>query len=248
MFELLINVFNAVLYRPLFNFLVLLYNYLPGHDFGLAIIVLTLAIRLILYPSSVKAIKSQKALSEIQPKIKEIQKKHKGDKEKQAKETMELYKKEKVNPFSSCLPTLLQFPILIALFMVFRAFKDGLDFTQLAVLYQFVPSPGVIVEPMFLGLINLAQPNIILAVLAGIFQFIQTKMITPKTKKSEAKSSDFSRMMQKQMVYFFPIITVFILLKLPAALGFYWIVSSLFSIIQQYIVFKKRPALEELKT
>jgi len=241
MFELLINIFNTVLYRPLFNFLVLIYNYLPGHDFGLAIIVLTLVIRLILYPSSVKSAKSQKALSELQPKIQEIKEKYKGEKEKQAKATMELYKKEKINPFGGCLPTLIQFPFLIALFLIFKNFKDGLDFTKLAVLYRFVPSPGIVEEPMFLGLINLAQPNTVLAVLAGIFQFIQTKMIMSKTKKSGAKGSDFSRMMQKQMVYFFPVITVFILLKLPAAIGFYWVVSSLFLITQQYFVLKKRP-------
>ncbi len=241
MFELLINIFNTLLYRPLFNFLVLIYNYLPGHDFGLAIIILTLVIRLILYPSSVKSAKSQKALNELQPKIQEIKEKYKGEKEKQARATMELYKKEKINPFGGCLPTLIQLPFLIALFLIFKNFKDGLDFTKLAVLYRFVPSPGIIEEPMFLGLVNLAQPNIILAVLAGIFQFIQTKMIMSKSKKSEAKSSDFSRMMQKQIVYFFPIITVFILLKLPAAIGFYWIVSSLFLIIQQYFILKKRP-------
>jgi len=242
MFELLIDTFNTLLYRPLFNFLVLIYNYLPWRDFGLAIIVLTLAIRLILYPSSVKSAKSQKALNELQPKIQEIKEKHKGNKEQQAKATMELYKKEKINPFGGCLPTLIQFPFLIALFLIFRNFQDGLDFTKLAVLYNFVPSPGIIAEPMFLGLINLAQPNTVLAVLAGIFQFIQTKMIMSKTKKSKTKGSDFSRMMQKQMIYFFPVITVLILLKLPAAIGFYWIISSLFLIIQQYFILKKRPA------
>ena len=130
MFELLTNIFNVVLYRPLFNFLVLIYNYLPGHDFGLAIIVLTLVIRLVLYPSSIKSSKSQKALSELQPKIQELKEKHKGDKEKQARATMELYKKEKINPFGGCLPTLIQFPFLIALFLIFKNFKDGLDFTK----------------------------------------------------------------------------------------------------------------------
>src|SRR3989339_247837 len=100
MFEFLVNIFHNFLYQPLFNLLVLLYNYIPGHDFGIAIILLTLLIRFILYPLSVKAFDSQRTIQKIQPQIQEIQKKYKDDKEKQAKETMEIYKKEKINPFS----------------------------------------------------------------------------------------------------------------------------------------------------
>ena len=96
--------FNTILYRPLFNALLLLYEYLPGQDFGVAIIVLTCIIRLALYPSTLKSIKSQKALQEIQPKIKEIQTKFKHKKEEQGRAMMELYKKEKINPLSGCLP------------------------------------------------------------------------------------------------------------------------------------------------
>src|SRR5437868_4448363 len=98
MFEFIANLFNAVLYFPLFNALVFIYNYTPGHDFGLAVIFLTLIIRLIIYPLSVKALKSQKALQTLQPKLQEIQKNYKDDKEKQAKETLELYRREKINP------------------------------------------------------------------------------------------------------------------------------------------------------
>ena len=94
----LIDLFNTILYRPLFNVLILFYQYLPGHDFGIAIIVLTILIRLILWPSMTKSIVSQKRLSQLQPKLKEIQKKYKGDLKRQNKETMELYKKEKINP------------------------------------------------------------------------------------------------------------------------------------------------------
>ncbi|PIX88058.1 MAG: hypothetical protein COZ30_01955, partial [Candidatus Nealsonbacteria bacterium CG_4_10_14_3_um_filter_36_16] len=97
--DIFINLFKVILYQPLFNALVLLYQYLPGHDFGVAVIVLTILIRLILYPLMVQSIKSQKVLSELQPKIQEIQQKYKGDKEKQAKETMGLYQREKINPF-----------------------------------------------------------------------------------------------------------------------------------------------------
>lgn len=235
--EIFIAAFNAVLYRPLFNGLIFLYQYLPGKDFGLAIIFLTIAIRIILYPLMVKSIKSQKLLSELQPKIQEIQQKCKNDKEKQAKEMMELYKKEKINPFGGCLPLLIQLPILIALY---RVFWNGLRPETMNLLYGFIPNPGG-VDPVFFGLINLGEPSFILAVLAGISQFFQSKMFALKTKKTdggEDKTAQFSALMQKQMLYFFPVFTVFILWRLPAAVGLYWLVTALFSIFQQYLILK----------
>ena len=236
--DLLINAFNVILYQPLFNALILLYEHLPGHDFGVAVIALTVIIRLLFYPLMVQSIKSQKSLSELQPKIQEIQSKYKNDKEKQARATMELYQKEKINPFGGCLPLLAQLPILIALY---RVFWKGFQPEAMDMLYSFVPHPGII-DPTFLGIINLGEASLVLAVLAGITQFFQTRMITPKTQKSkkgEGQMAQFSGMMQKQMLYFFPIFTVFILWKLPAAIGLYWIITALFSILQQYLIFKK---------
>jgi len=233
--ELLINFFNLVLYQPLFNLLVLFYLYLPGHDFGIAIIALTILVRIIFYPLNLQALKSQKLLQELQPKIQEIQKKFKTDKEKLTKATIELYQKSKVNPLSGCLPILIQFPILVALFWVFQ---KGLRAEEMVNLYSFVPNPGKII-PTFLGILNLAQPSGILAVLCGIAQFVQTKMITPTAQPQKGKG-DFSTMMQKQMLYFFPIFTVFILWRLPSAIALYWLITSLFSILQQYLIFRPR--------
>ena len=235
MFEFLTNFFNVLLYQPLFNSLVLLYNYIPGHDFGIAIIFLTIVIRIILYPVSVKALNSQKALQSLQPKMQEIQKKYKDNKEQLAKETLELYRKEKISPFSGLFLALIQLPILIALYSVFW---KGLNPEELANLYSFVSSPGQI-NSIFLGMIDLSKANLLLAVLAGIFQFFQTKMLTPKSVPGQGKNSDISQMMQKQMVYFFPFLTVFILMSLPSAIGLYWIVSGIFSIVQQYFILKK---------
>src|SRR4030042_2639385 len=161
------SVLNKILYKPLFNALVLLYQYLPGKDFGIAVIALTLVIRLILYPLMAKSIKSQKVLTELQPKIKEIQEKYKNDKEKQARETMALYQKEKINPFGGCLPLIIQLPILIALY---RVFWKGLQPEAMEKLYSFVPNPGII-DPTFLGFLNLADPNFIEAIVAGIAQY-----------------------------------------------------------------------------
>lgn len=227
--------FNLIFYQPLFNLLVILYKYIPGHDFGIAIIALTIIIKIALYPLGNWAIKSQKAISEIQPKIKEVQEKYKNDKEKQTKEIMALYQKEKVNPFSSLLPILIQLPILIALYQVFW---KGLDPKEMNFLYSFVGSPEQI-KPLFLGMINLSSHSITIAVLSGVLQFFQTKMLAPKTKTAKGRGSDFSNIMQKEMQYLFPVFTVLILANLPSALGIYIITTSLFTIIQQYFTLKK---------
>ncbi len=233
------NIFNLILYQPLFNALVFLYAFLPGHDFGIAIIVLTAAIRLVLYPLMAQSIRSQKILNELQPKIQEIQKQYQGDKQQQAKAMMELYKKEKFNPFGGCLPLLVQLPILLALYQVFW---KGFQPEQFKFLYSFISNPGTI-DPMFLGIINLSQPNIILAILAGLAQFFQSKMMMPQMKKQSQgndQMAQFSGMMQKQMIYLLPVFTVFILWKMPSAIGVYWLVTTLFSIIQQRLIYHVR--------
>lgn len=240
--EIVITIFNEVLYRPLFNGLVWFYNVIPGHDLGIAIIALTVLIRLILYPLSQKAIQSQKAIAKLQPEIKEIQKKYKK-KEEQAQAMMSLYKKYKVNPMSGCLPILIQLPVLIALY---RVFITGLDPQKLDVLYSFVQRPDFL-NVMFLGIINLSERNIILALLAGFFQFIQSKMIMPKKGIGQKKGLkvaglDFSSLMGQQMTYFMPFITIFIAWNLPAALPLYWIVITVFGIAQQY--FTRLPSAE----
>ncbi|MGD0576462.1 MAG: YidC/Oxa1 family membrane protein insertase [Candidatus Staskawiczbacteria bacterium] len=223
----------------------LLYNYIPGHDFGVAIIFLTLIIRIILYPISIKAVNSQRGLQTLQPKIQELQKKYKDDKEKQAKAIFELYKQEKINPFSGLLLALIQLPILITLY---RVFWGGLDPKGLAALYGFVFNPKHI-NVLFLHIIDLSKPNLIFAVLAGIVQYFQTKMLLPKKEPKtdkQTKEADFAQIMQTQMVYFFPVFTIIILISLPSALGLYWIISGLFSIIQQYLIFKKGDKLKRI--
>ncbi len=237
----IISFFNIVLYQPLLNGLILIYNYLPGRDFGVAVIVLTLLIRLILHPSSIKAIKSQRALNALQPKVKELQQKYKGEGEKLAEATMELYRQEKISPFSGCLPILLQLPILIALYRVFFFLKDFSPEVLKASLYSFVSYPEAI-NLSLLGLLNLGESNLALAVVAGVLQFIQSKIALPKQK---TKKGEFASMMQSQMLYFFPIFTIFIVWKLGSIIGLYWIVSTLFSIGEHYLVQKKHAQLEK---
>lgn len=241
MFESIVNLFNTFLYQPLFNLLLLFYIYVPGKDFGIAIICLTLVIKIVLWPTSVKAVKSQKALQKIQPQIAELQKKYKDDKEKQAREMLEIYKKEKINPFSGLFLALIQLPILIALYYVFW---NGLKPESLLLLYNFIPSPGHI-NSVFLGIIDLAKPNMVIALIAGFVQYYQTKMLLPKMKKAPLSSGqpDFSQMMQTQMTYVFPVLTVIVLIGLPSALGLYWAVSSIISVIQQHFAFKEKKQL-----
>jgi len=245
MFEALSSFFYIILYQPLFNLLVVLYNYIPGHDFGIAVILLTLIIRFALYPTSVKAVHSQNNLQKLQPKILEVQKKYKDDKEKQAQEILNLYKKEKINPFSGLFLALLQLPILIALYQVFY---QGFDPEKLSILYSFITNPGQL-NPLFIQIIDLSKPNFVLAIMAGLTQYFQTKMTFPKVSSSNGqnKEADMTQMMQKQMTYFMPVFTTILLVSLPSALGLYWTVGSIFSIAQQYLVFKKKDKLEIVK-
>src|SRR3989344_8315591 len=117
--------FNTILTQPLLNVLIWLYNILPGNDIGLAIIVLTLLIRALLYPSFQKSLRAQRELQQLQPKLDELKQKHKDDQAAQAKAMMEFYKENKISPFSSCLPLLIQLPILIALFLALRTGLNG---------------------------------------------------------------------------------------------------------------------------
>ena len=230
------------LYKPLFNALVVLYKIIPGHDFGLAVILLTVITRIIIYPLMSQSLKNQKALSKLQPKIKEIQDKHKGNKERLGRELIALYQREKINPLGSFLPLIIQIPILIALYEVFW---KGLQPGQMSNLYSFISQPQTL-NPYFFGLINLSRPSLVLTLLAGVSQFFQSKTAQPpkenhaeREDKKEKQMPQISSMFQKEMVYFFPIFTVLILLKLPSAVALYWIVTALFSLGQQYIIFKK---------
>ncbi|MBU3964194.1 YidC/Oxa1 family membrane protein insertase [Patescibacteria group bacterium] len=231
------NFFHVILWQPLFNLLILLCYYLPGHNLGVAIITLTLLIRIILYPLQDKASKSQLAMQALQPKLKEIQAKYKNNKEEQAKAMMGLYKTEKINPFSAFFVTLVQLPIL---FILYRMFWQGIQEESFVYLYSFVQRPEVI-NPMFLG-INLNEPSPILAVIAGITFFLQSKFAMPKKDKSEEQSSKkpgFADMFQKQMLFLFPILITVILFRLPSALGLYLLVAGIFMAGQQFFIRKK---------
>jgi len=229
------QIFHSFIYQPIYNALIFLYNVIPGHDLGVAIILLTIFIRFLLYPIAKKQIESQKKLQELQPEIKRLQEKHKGDKEKQGRALMEFYKEKKVNPASGCLPLVIQIVFFIALY---RAFIAGINFNSgCNDLYSFVSCPSQI-NVKFFGFLDLARPNVVLAVIAAAGQFVQTKMMMGKVPAVSTKKDDFSSIMNKQMLYLGPLLTLFIGMKFPAGLALYWVVNTLFAIVQQYLTMK----------
>ena len=232
--------FRTILYQPIFNVFVFLYNFIPGHDVGLVILAITILVRLVLYPLTSSSIKAQRSMQELQPKMEAVKKEFANDKQKQTQAIMELYKTNKVNPITSCLPMLVQLPILIALYMVLQ---DGLASKDLATsLYSFIGNPGAI-NQISLGIFNMAQPNYVLALLAGAAQYFQAKTLSRKTPPKEAgagaKDEAMMSMMNKQMLYLMPVMTVVIGLKLPAGLTLYWFFSTLLMVLQQMALFKK---------
>jgi YidC/Oxa1 family membrane protein insertase len=236
------HLYEIIFYQPILNLLVFLYNHASFKDFGIAIILLTIIIRLILWPLSQKSIKAQKDLQDLQPKIKDIKERFKDDKQAQAMATMQLYKDHKINPLSSCLPLLIQLPFLIAVFNVFR---DGLT-EKLSLLYSFVQKPEAINFIAF-GFLDLSKPNIYLAVLAGAAQFWQAKMMLakrPELKTPGAADEDMAAIMSKQMTYLMPVMTIFIGVTLPGGLTFYWFLVTVLTALQQLMIIKTSKPLK----
>jgi len=230
-----------VLTQPLFQFLLFLYT-VTG-NFGLAIIGFTLVIRSILVPFSVPALKSQKKMQQLKPKLDALKKKHGKDSKTLQQEQLKLYQQNNINPLGGCLPYLLQIVVLIALYSVLNNFLTTKEFN------------GVQIQTMFLGL-DLAKPDhtYILPILAGITQLFLSVMILPgaekhdlvpnqskskkvqKENKKEGQTLEMAETMQKQMVFMMPAITAFMAARFPAGLALYWVVTTVFSVVQQYIV------------
>ncbi|MDD5710578.1 MAG: YidC/Oxa1 family membrane protein insertase [Candidatus Colwellbacteria bacterium] len=230
------TLFTEILYRPLFNALAWLYQNIAFQDLGVAIILLTIVVRIVLFPLFHKTAKHQHITQDLQPQIKAIQKKHKEDKETQAKEIMELYGKHKINPLTPILVMLIQLPIIYA---VYRIFINGFSNGALDLLYPSIHLPET-PNHDFLGLINdLTVPSMAVAIFAAITQYFQGKLAFAKRKKSgqEKKTPEFSaEAISRRMVLFMPVFTLILLSTLPAAIGLYWSTTTVFSIFQQAIV------------
>lgn len=237
---------HTLITQPITNILFTLTAIIPGHDFGIAVILLTVLIRFALWPLAAKQLHSQKALTAIQPEVEKLKEKHKGDSQKLNMAVMELYKEKEVSPFSSCLPMLIQLPILFGIFYVFSGFAkaDYASFTSakgiLKEIYPFIKNWGPVheyiansagIKTTFLGVIDLAKANIPLAAIAAVLQFIQSKMMLPKTQQKDAASA-----ISTQMTYIFPVMTFVIAFSLASALPLYWSITTGFAILQQYLI------------
>jgi YidC/Oxa1 family membrane protein insertase len=230
--------YDALIHKPLLNLLVFFYNTLAFHNLGLAIILLTVLIRLLLYPLFKKNAEYQRVMQVLQPKLKKVQEVHKADSSRQTQEMMNLYKEHKLNPFSGFLYLLIQLPILIGLYRIFlNMFKPGF----LDGLYSFVARPDSL-NPAFLGLINLGKSSIMLVVLAAVAQYFQARLMLPKTYNPKNPAERMTR----QMMYLGPILTLAIFYSLPSAVALYWLVASLFSILQEIILNRENGQLEQI--
>lgn len=238
------NVWNFLLYQPLVNALAFLVSIIPGGDVGLAVIILTIIVKLVIFPLSQKSIESQAQMSLLAPELNKI-KASGASKEEQARLTFDLYKKHKTNPFAGCLLLLIQIPIIFALYYTF--FK-GIKFDS-SLIYSFIKIPEHM-NMLFLGVLDISSKSLLLAVIAGITQFLQAYyMPKPNTSSSNGDnfSDSFAKSMNTQMKYFFPFLIAFITYK-SGVIALYFITSNIFAVGQQFYAKRKDPlVLEALK-
>jgi len=246
-------IWNNLFYEPIYNLLIFIVNNITFGDVGFAVILVTIIVKLILSPLSVKSIKSQVLMKKMEPEMNQI-KKDFPNKEEQAQKTLELYKKYKTNPMSGCLVVLLQMPIIFALYYVFY---KGLNINQ-DIIYSFVQIPETL-NTNFLGVLDLSQKSLVLGILTGVTQFIQGYLSNRKKKEKDVEiiKGDFknqnkelpsfqdqmTKSMQMNTKYFLPIMIGFIAWKISAAVALYWIVNNIFSIVQEWVI--RRRLLKE---
>lgn len=244
--DFILGIYHEIFYRPLLNGLVFLTDVLPYHDLGLAVILLTVFARGLLFPFTHHSVKAQVKMRALEPHIQKIRDEHKDNQEEQGRKIMALYKEHGVNPFSGCLMLLIQFPFLIALYQVFVHGLVG-DFTSS--LYSFVSRPETL-RTEFLWFIQLTEPNAVLAILAGLTQFIQMKLAAPPATSASAQApqkNDISSMMTTQMTYVMPIIIVVIGFQFVSAVALYWTTMNIFAIIHEMIVRRKALRMSDQK-
>jgi YidC/Oxa1 family membrane protein insertase len=231
------NIWNIILYHPLINALAFLVSVIPGGDVGIAVIILTILVKLVLFPLSQKSIESQVEMNILAPELNKI-KTSGASKEEQARLTFDLYKKHNTNPFSGCLLVLIQIPIIFALYYVFY---KGINFDG-GFLYPFIHVPAHM-NMIFLGLVDISKKSLVLAILAGVSQYFQAYFM-PKPPMSNGSapsfSDSFSKSMNTQMKYVFPFIVALIAYRISGAIALYWITSNLFMVAQQIYVRRER--------
>lgn len=238
-------IWHTVFFDPVYNGLVFFIDVIPGGDVGLAIIATVTVVKVLLFPISIKAAKTQKLMKELEPKLKAIKEEFKDKREEQAKAMMAIYKDAGMNPFASIILIFLQLPFIIALYLAVA--KGGgvkLPGINTEILYTFVQNP-VVITMEFLGQIDITGKSLPLALLAGVTQYIATSYAMPALPPKEAGAKpdfkdDFMRNMQLQMKYVMPVMIIFIAYTFSAAIALYFVVSNIMMIIQELFVRKHR--------
>ncbi len=237
------SLFQAIFYRPLFNALILLLPVVGG-DFGLAVILFTIIIRVVLYPLAQKSIRAQREMQSIQPEMDRIKNEVK-DKQEQARLTMELYKQKNINPFSGFLLVFLQLPIIYYLYKAIRTVNSSTAaaLASSTLLYSFVHAPAAL-STTFLGFVDIAHKSIPLAVIAAIAQYFQAVYGMPQqpAKAPGAPGSfgnDMTKALSLQMKYVFPFLIGWIAYN-SGVLALYLITSALFMIAQELLIRRKK--------
>jgi YidC/Oxa1 family membrane protein insertase len=238
---MIISFFRTVFYEPLYNGLILLIDLIPWIDAGIAVIIFTCLVRLLLFPLSRKAVRTQLRMKELEPELKALKERYKDKREELARKTLELYKEKGINPFSGILLLLIQLPII---FSLYRIFSVGLPVVQEHLLYAFVQVPTFI-NVSFLGLIDITQRSFSLALITAITQFLQVRFSMPPSPPKKAGSApnfgeDLMRSMHFQMKYLFPVVVFFITYNLAAVIALYWTTSNLFTIGQELYIRRER--------
>lgn len=236
MFHWIVVAFDAAIYTPFYNGLVFLVGLIPSHDMGLAVVILTIVVRFILFPLSRRAIEAQMAMKKIAPEIDALKQKYKDDQEEQTKAIFALYKERNIHPFAGVGLMLIQLPILLGLYRVFL--HGGLPAIDPSLLYSFVHAPSS-VNMEFLGLVNMASRSIPLALCAALSQFIYTRLsMGPSEKSSPVEASlsgDMAKSFEVQARYVLPLIVGVIGFSFASAVSLYWTTSNLFMIAQEYV-------------
>lgn len=238
-------IWHTFFFDPVYNTLVFFIDFFPGGDVGLAIIMTVVIVKFLLFPLSIKAVKTQKIMRDLAPKLQAAKEKFKDKREELAKATMEIYKDAGMNPFASIGVMFIQIPIIFALYLAVS--KGGgvpLPGINFEILYSFIPHPETI-SMHFLGLFNITEKSLFLAVLAGIFQFISVQFMMPTMPKRDPDAkpnfkTDLSRNMQLQMRYVMPVLIVMTAYAFSAAIALYFVVSNIMTIAQEYFVRKHR--------
>ncbi len=228
--------YATFIYNPLYNGFVLLVNAVHGLswiDMGIVVVIFTIIVRLILFPISKKAARTQVLMRLVEPELAVIKEKYKDDKQAQATKTMALYKEKKINPFSSILLLLIQLPILLAIYRIF--YSSSLSTVPAHVLYSFVAAPATI-SPFFLGLFDVTKKSFFLALIAAVSQFLQINLATPKTRRDSEGRMTQESMMHMMMKLTMPVMILLVAWNVASALAIYWATSNLFMVGQELYI------------